>query len=84
MYTRVFVRYVIFIADNVLLVEVARGDVPGGAAPGVVPGGGATRLATIRINKIPIEIATCYFNDAISFVPCFKVRCAAARRLLAP
>jgi hypothetical protein len=26
----------------------------------------------IRINKIPVEIATIYFNEAISFVPCFK------------
>eukprot|EP00928_Gymnodinium_smaydae_P100356 TRINITY_DN9823_c2_g4_i1.p1 TRINITY_DN9823_c2_g4~~TRINITY_DN9823_c2_g4_i1.p1 ORF type:complete len:2328 (+),score=476.05 TRINITY_DN9823_c2_g4_i1:208-6984(+) len=28
--------------------------------------------ATIRINKILVEIATIFFNDAISFVPCFK------------
>lgn len=27
---------------------------------------------TIRINDIHIEIATIFFNDAISFVPCFK------------
>ena len=27
---------------------------------------------TVRINKIPVEIATIYFNKAISFVPCFK------------
>ena len=27
---------------------------------------------TIRINKIPLEIATLYFNKSFSFVPCFK------------
>ena len=27
---------------------------------------------TIRINRIPVEIATIFFNKAISFVPCFK------------
>ena len=27
---------------------------------------------TIRINRIPVEIATTFFNAAISFVPCFK------------
>jgi len=26
----------------------------------------------ITINKIPVEIATMFFNEAISFVPCFK------------
>ena len=34
----------------------------------VAPDGGVT----ISINKIPVEVATIYFNDAISFVPCFK------------
>ena len=34
-----------------------------------VTGGGGV---TIRINKIVIEVATIYFNEAISFVPCFK------------
>ena len=29
-------------------------------------------VLTIRINKIPVEIATIYFNEAISFVPCCK------------
>lgn len=48
-------RYLIFIADNILLVEVLHGG----------------RFA-IRINEIPVEIATIYFNEAISFVPCFK------------
>merc|ERR1719473_788150 len=27
---------------------------------------------SIRINDIQIEIATIFFNEAISFVPCFK------------
>ena len=27
---------------------------------------------TIRINRILVEIATIFFNHAISFVPCFK------------
>jgi len=27
---------------------------------------------TLKINQIPIEIATIFFNPAISFVPCFK------------
>ena len=48
-------QYVIFIADNALLVEVK-------------PDGGAT----IRINRILVEVATIFLNDAISFVPCFK------------
>merc|ERR1719329_150329 len=26
----------------------------------------------IHINEIPVEIATMFFNEAISFVPCFK------------
>ena len=34
----------------------------------LLDGGGVT----IRINKIPVEIATVFFNEAISFVPCFK------------
>ena len=48
-------HYLIFIADNALLVEL-------GADGGV----------TIRINKIPVEVATVYFTEAMSFVPCFK------------
>jgi hypothetical protein len=30
------------------------------------------RVLTIRINKIAVEVATIFFNEAISFVPCFK------------
>jgi len=29
---------------------------------------------TISINKIAVEVATIFFNEAISFVPCFKYR----------
>lgn len=46
-------EYLIFIADNVLLVGHESGKV------------------TIRINKVPVEVATVYFNDAFSFIPCF-------------
>ena len=58
-------KYLIFIADNTLLVE------DGAAVGGVVNAGagGATKLV---LNKIPVEIATVYFNKALSFVPCFK------------
>eukprot|EP00746_Dinoflagellata_sp_MGD_P124033 gnl/MRDRNA2_/MRDRNA2_58642_c0_seq1.p1 gnl/MRDRNA2_/MRDRNA2_58642_c0~~gnl/MRDRNA2_/MRDRNA2_58642_c0_seq1.p1 ORF type:complete len:1612 (+),score=292.79 gnl/MRDRNA2_/MRDRNA2_58642_c0_seq1:504-4838(+) len=48
-------RYLFFIADNALLVDVSDGN-------GV----------NIRINKIAVEVATIFFNKAISFVPCFK------------
>ena len=48
-------QYLLFIADNALLVEVAAGG-----------------LATIRINKILVEVATIFFNEALAFVPCFK------------
>jgi hypothetical protein len=48
-------QYLIFVADNTLLIEAASGgDV------------------TIRINGILVEIATIFFNEAVSFVPCFK------------
>ena len=33
--------------------------------------GGEGRVA-IRINRIHVEVATVYLNDALSFVPCFK------------
>lgn len=48
-------QYLVFIADNVLLVEVSD-----------------NKGMTIRINKIVVEVATIFFNEAISFVPCFK------------
>ena len=56
-------QYLIFIADNVLMVHLDPG--PGG------PGWSGSKLS-IKINKIPIEIATIFFNEAISFVPCFR------------
>ena len=48
-------QYLVFIADNVLLIEVSD----------------STNM-TIWINKVAVEIATMYFNKAISFIPCFK------------
>jgi hypothetical protein len=48
-------RYLIFIADNVLLVEFSQED-----------------QLSISINKIRVEVATVFFNEAISFIPCFK------------
>jgi hypothetical protein len=48
-------KYLMFIADNVLLVEVT-----------------SSALITISVNQIAVEIATIFFNEAISFVPCFK------------
>jgi hypothetical protein len=47
-------RYLVFMADNVLVVEVTDSG------------------TAIYINKIAIEVATIFFNEAISFVPCFK------------
>ena len=47
--------YLIFIADNVLMVE----EWPG-------------RRLTISINRIPLEIGAVFFNEAVSFVPCFR------------
>ena len=58
-------KYLIFIADNALLVELD------GSQHGSV-GSGGKQGVTIRINKIQVEIATIFFNEAISFVPCFK------------
>lgn len=48
-------QHVIFIAGNVLIVEVVDEG-----------------RMTVHINDIRIEIATIFFNKAISFVPCFK------------
>lgn len=48
-------QYLVFIADNVLLVEVSDSN-----------------DLSIRINHIAVEMATIFFNEAISFVPCFK------------
>mmetsp|Transcript_16564 Transcript_16564/g.40507 ORF Transcript_16564/g.40507 Transcript_16564/m.40507 type:complete len:2315 (+) Transcript_16564:297-7241(+) len=46
-------KFLMFVADNVLLVEHSDG-------------------MTISINKIRVEVATVFFNEAISFIPCFK------------
>ena len=46
----------IFIADNVLTVEVLGGEI------------------RIQINKNNIEVATIFFNEAISFIPAFKYK----------
>ena len=51
-------QYLIFIADNALVVEC--GD-----------------KSTIKLNSVVVEAATIFFNDAVSFVPCFK--CASGR-----
>ena len=48
-------QYLIFIADNALLVEVS-----------------AASETRIRINRIAVQVATIFFNEAISFIPCFK------------
>jgi hypothetical protein len=48
-------QYLIFIADNALLVEV-----------------NAASETRIRINRIAVQVATIFFNEAISFIPCFK------------
>lgn len=48
-------NYLVFIADNSLLIEVSE-----------------TNSVIIRINRIVVEVATIFFNEAISFVPCFK------------
>lgn len=48
-------QYLIFIADNVILVDVREGG-----------------KMSIRINKVDAKVATIYFNEAISFIPCFK------------
>lgn len=31
-----------------------------------------TDRVTMQINKVPVEVATVFFNEAISFIPCFK------------
>ena len=48
-------QYLVFVADNVLLVDASGSD-----------------GMKIRINKIEVQVATIFFNKAISFIPCFK------------
>ena len=47
--------YLVFIADNALLVEVS----------------GCGKVS-IRVNQNEVEVATIFFNEAVSFLPCFK------------
>lgn len=48
-------QYLIFIGDNVILVDVVDGG-----------------EMNIRINQVDANISTIFFNEAISFIPCFK------------
>ena len=97
-------KYLIFIADNVLMVEDGSGSTvvvprltaapPKKAAAAATSGdsddssdcavsasplrssvtartAGGSGLK-ISVNKIPLEIAAVFFNEAVSFVPCFR------------
>ena len=48
-------KYLIFVADNSILIEVAN----------------RTNM-NIRVNNISVEVANLFFNEAISFLPCFR------------
>lgn len=48
-------RYLLFMADNVLVVDAAKDD-----------------CVSMTINKSPLKLATVFFNEALSFIPCFK------------
>ena len=48
-------QYLIFIGDNVILVDVVDG-----------------REMNIRINQVDASVSTIFFNEAMSFIPCFK------------
>jgi hypothetical protein len=48
-------QYLIFIGDNVILVDVVDG-----------------KEMKIRINQVDANVSTIFFNEAISFIPCFK------------
>ena len=93
-------KYLIFIADNVLMVEDGSGStvvVPRLTAPPKKAAAATSgdsddssdcavsasplRSVTARtaggglkisVNKIPLEIAAVFFNEAVSFVPCFR------------
>ena len=89
-------KYLIFIADNVLMVEddsvvVPRLTAPPKKAAAATSGdsddssdcpvsASPRRSVTARtgsglkisVNKIPLEIAAVFFNEAVSFVPCFR------------
>ena len=57
--------YLIFIADTTLQIQSINIDDERSHHIN-------NKSVTITINNIPIEIATIFFNKAISFVPCFK------------
>ena len=91
-------KYLIFIADNVLMVEDDSGStvvvprltaLPKKAAAATSgdsddssdcvsasPRSSVTARTgsglKISVNKIPLEIAAVFFNEAVSFVPCFR------------
>lgn len=76
-------QYLVFIADNVLMVDVSSSSSPSSSSGGgiiTINGGKGSKVngvqqkkkMTMRINKIAVEVATVYFNEAVSFVPCFK------------
>ena len=48
-------QYVIFIADNVILVDICEDG-----------------NMKVRINKVDAQASAMFFNEAISFIPCFK------------
>jgi hypothetical protein len=48
-------QYLIFIGDNVILVDIKDG-----------------REMNILINQVDANVSTIFFNEAISFIPCFK------------
>ena len=50
-------QYIMFVSDNALLIDIPDGN---------------RRRMKMQVNNIPVEIATIFFNEAISFVPCFK------------
>jgi hypothetical protein len=61
----------VFVADNALLIDVSgSGGGEGGGGGGGGHGGGGGVL--IRVNEVQIQVSTVFFNEAISFVPCFK------------
>ena len=96
-------KYLIFIADNVLMVEdgsgstvvvprltaappkkaaaATSGDSDDSSDCAVVSASPLRSSVTARtaggglkisVNKIPLEIAAVFFNEAVSFVPCFR------------
>ncbi len=74
-------EYLIFIADNTLVVQASSNGSGSVASTTSKLGGGGLKVKgtmTILLNRVPVEIATVFFNEAISFVPCFKYKNAPA------